>query len=148
MTDNKTVFLDTAPLIYFLDNNVLYAEKMMRIFDSLLSNNDRLVSSVITAEEYLVYPLRTGNQQKVDVFFEFTADYGIDLIPVSLAIAKKAAYIRAAFPSFKSMDALQLAAAAETGCDLFLTNDKQLKQFEEIPCVTVDEWNMEGKEKG
>ncbi len=37
------------------------------------------------------------------------------------------------------MDALQLAAACLSKCDLFLTNDKQLKQFKDINCVTVDE---------
>ncbi len=37
------------------------------------------------------------------------------------------------------MDALQLAAASLAGCDLFLTNDKQLKQFGEIKCITVGE---------
>lgn len=31
----------------------------------------------------------------------------------------------------------QISCLAE--CDLFLTNDKQLKQFKEIPCVTVGE---------
>ena len=54
-------------------------------------------------------------------------------------IAKKAAKIRAEYKMFKSMDALQLAAATLTGCDLFLTNDKQLKQFADIRCITVDE---------
>lgn len=24
-------------------------------------------------------------------------------------------------------------------CDLFLTNDKQLRQFKEVKCITVDE---------
>lgn len=37
------------------------------------------------------------------------------------------------------MDALQLAVACITGCDLFLTNDKQLKQFADIKCITVEE---------
>ena len=37
------------------------------------------------------------------------------------------------------MDSLQLAATCLTGCDLFLTNDKQLRQFQEIKCITVDE---------
>lgn len=54
-------------------------------------------------------------------------------------IAKKAAKIRAEYKMFKSMDALQLVAATLTGCDLFLTNDKQLKQFADIRCITVDE---------
>ena len=139
MTENKKIFLDTAPLIYFLDNNIHYAEKMMRIFDKILSENCSLVSSVITVEEYLVYPLRTNNQQKVSVFFDFTQDYGIDLIPVSLEIAKEAARIRAEYSYFKSMDALQLAAAVESGCDMFLTNDKQLRQVNEIQVLLVDD---------
>ncbi len=37
------------------------------------------------------------------------------------------------------MDALQLATACLSGCDLFLTNDKQLKQLKEINCITVEE---------
>lgn len=37
------------------------------------------------------------------------------------------------------MDALQLASACLDGCDLFLANDKQLKQFRELKCKTVEE---------
>lgn len=43
------------------------------------------------------------------------------------------------YKGFKAMDALQLAIACLEKCDLFLTNDKQLRQFEEIKCITVDE---------
>lgn len=37
------------------------------------------------------------------------------------------------------MDALQIATACLSGCDILLTNDKQLKQFKEIKCITVEE---------
>jgi len=37
------------------------------------------------------------------------------------------------------MDALQLATANAMGCDLFLTNDKQLRQFQRLKCVLVDD---------
>lgn len=37
------------------------------------------------------------------------------------------------------MDALQLAAAVVSGCDLFITNDKQLKQYKGIECITMDD---------
>lgn len=50
-----------------------------------------------------------------------------------------AAQIRAEYNGFKAMDALQLTAAVIMGCDFFLTNDKQLRQFKEIECRTVDE---------
>ena len=64
---------------------------------------------------------------------------GVSVTEINWDIAKKAAKIRAEYKMFKSMDALQLAAATLTGCDLFLTNDKQLKQFADIRCITVDE---------
>lgn len=82
------------------------------------------------------------SQQKGRVirnFDKFINDMEIDLIPVDEFTAKKAAQIRAMFKDFKAMDALQLAAASLTGCDLFLTNDKQLRQFTEIKCLTVEE---------
>ena len=142
MTECKKVFLDTAPLIYFLDEDVNFGEKVQGILESVLGADKKIISSVITCDEYLVFPFRTGNQEKIDVFFEFTRDCGIDLTPISVEIATKAASIRAKYEYFKPMDALQLAAAIETGCDVFLTNDKQLKQFNEIKCITVDEWEL------
>ena len=48
--------------------------------------------------------------------------------------------IRALYKDFKTMDCLQLAAACLKQCDLFLTNDKQLRQFDEIKCITIQEF--------
>lgn len=73
--------------------------------------------------------------EKVKHFFAECYDKNKDF---NINIAKEAAGIRAEYKTFKSMDALQLAAAALMGCDLFLTNDKQLKQFAGIRCITVD----------
>ena len=64
---------------------------------------------------------------------------GVNIVSIDGEIAKKAAKIRAEYKAFKSMDALQLSTAVLTGCDLFLTNDKQLKQFSEVKCITVDD---------
>lgn len=70
MIECKKVFLDTTPVIYFLDNNEIYGKKVQRIFESLMESEK---------------------------------------------------------------------SACLTGCDTFLTNDTQLKQFEEINVVLVDE---------
>ena len=45
----------------------------------------------------------------------------------------------AEYKGFKAMAALQLAVACLSKCDLFLTNDKQLRQFREIKCIIVEE---------
>lgn len=142
MTDCRKVFLDTAPLIYFLDNDANYVQTVKGIFSELLSNDIPMVSSVITCEEYLVFPYRTGNGEKIASFYEFVSDCGIVLRNIDRATAEKAARIRAEYPHFKGMDALQLASACLSGCDVMLTNDNQLKQFREVRCITVDGWEQ------
>ncbi len=140
MTGYKKVFLDTAPIIYFLDNDVKFGEKARSILEEILEDGKELATSVITCTEYLTFPYRNNNREKVEAFFEFITDCDIPLYSVDIEIAKKASRIRAEYGNFKAMDALQLASACIKGCDLFLTNDKQLKQFEGIRCVTVEEW--------
>ena len=54
-------------------------------------------------------------------------------------VATRSAEIRAKYKGIKLADALQLAAAIETGCDTFLTNDKQLKQVSEINVVLLED---------
>lgn len=142
MTGYKRVFIDTAPLVYFLDDSTQYADKVESILTEIVEQGSLMETSVITCEEYLVYPYRTDNREKVQAFYDFTSDCHVYLRPITKGIAEKAAQIRAQYPSFKAMDALQLASAVELGCDLFLTNDKQLRQFSELRCVTVDEWEL------
>lgn len=72
-------------------------------------------------------------------FYAFLEGMDVEVMSINKSIAVKAAQIRAEYKHFKAMDALQLATACMTGCDLFLTNDKQLRQFTEIKCMTVDE---------
>lgn len=88
----------------------------------------------------MTYPYKTNNIGKIEAFFDFVTDCEIPMYSIDVVIAKKAAKIRAEYKGFKAMDALQLATACIHGCDLFLTNDRQLRQFREIKCLTVDEW--------
>lgn len=139
MIGYNQVFLDTTPIIYFLDEDVNFGDKVRSVFDEILEDGKRMVTSTITCAEYLVYPYKTNNIDKADAFFDFLTDCDIPMCSIDQKIAKKAAKIRAEYKGFKAMDSLQLATACLTGCDLFLTNDKQLRQFSEIKCVTVDE---------
>ena len=140
MTEYKKVFLDTTPIIYFLDEDVNYGKKVEKIFSEILETSKTIITSAITCTEYLIYPYRTGNTEKINVFFEFLMDCDISIYAIDIETAKKASQIRAEYRDFKTMDCLQLATACIQGCDLFLTNDKQLRQFKEMKCVIVDEF--------
>ena len=142
MTDCKKVFVDTAPFIYLIEKNEQnpqYFNKIKKFFDDCYNNDVDFVTSVITMEEYMVFPYRTHLTEYIDLFDRLIKAFGIKVVIIDEKIAKKAAQIRAEYKGFKAMDALQLAAAVIMRCDLFLTNDKQLMKFEEIECVTVDE---------
>ena len=142
MIDYKKAFVDTAPFIYFIEkneNNSQYYDKVKNFFMNGYESNKEFVTSVITMEEYFVFPYRTNNRSYIDMFNRLVATTNMEITEISQEIAKKAAKIRAEYKYFKAMDALQLAVACYEGCDLFLTNDKQLRQFKEIKCITVDE---------
>ena len=142
MTDYKKAFVDTAPFIYFIEKNVndpQYFDKVKMFFLNGYENNKEFVTSVITMEEYFVFPYRSNNLSYIDMFHRLVATTNMEMVEISQDIAKKAAQIRAEYKGFKAMDAIQLAVACIMGCDLFLTNDKQLRQFKEIKCITVDE---------
>ncbi len=142
MTDYNKVFLDTAPFIYFIEkdsNNPQYFDNMKQFFEEGYRENKEFLTSVITMAEYIVFPYRNQKMSYIYSFHRLVDTLDMEIAEVDQEIAKKAAQIRAQYKNFKAMDALQLATACVTGCDLFLTNDKQLKQFAEIKCVTVDD---------
>lgn len=137
MTESKKIFLDTSPIIYHLENNELYYPKM-KMFWKKYETCD-FVTSAMTVTEYLVYPYQQNNIKLINAFYAFIDGMDIEIKNIDKLIAEKAAKIRGEYDSFKTVDALQLATACLSECDLFLTNDKQLKQFKEIRCVTVGE---------
>ena len=142
MTEYKKVFIDTAPFIYLIEKNEgnpQYYNKVRKFLNDGYNNDVDFVSSVITTEEYLVFPYRIQSQEYIDIFEKLITALEIEMVVIDERIAKKAAQIRAEYQSFKAMDALQLAVASLADCNLFLTNDKQLKQFKELKCITVDE---------
>lgn len=142
MIDFKKVFVDTAPFIYFIEkdiNNPQYHEKVKSFFKYGYDNDRKFVSSVITMEEYFVFPYRNKAYSFIDMFNRLIATTDMEIVEINQEIAKKAAQIRAEYKGFKAMDALQLAVACLSKCDLFLTNDKQLRQFKEMKCLTVEE---------
>ena len=116
-----------------------YADKAKDFFKSSYKGDIRMITSVITVEEYKVFPYRTGQHEYIVSFERLMNVLDINIVSIDKTIADKAARIRAEYKAFKAMDALHLATACITGCDLFLTNDKQLRQFGEIKCITVEE---------
>ena len=137
MTGCKKIFLDTSPIVYYLEKNEMYYSNMKRFWKEY--EDCEYITSVITITEYLTHPYQQNDLLLINAFKAFIDGMDIEVKNIDKKIAEKAAKIRAEYKAFKAMDALQLATACLTECDFFLTNDKQLKQFRGIKCISIDE---------
>ena len=118
-TEFRRVYIDTAPIIYYLEHSAFYMEKMKHFFESCLEHDIQIVTSTITIEEYLVFPYQSGQMEFADNFKRFLQYMNVEIVNIDDRIAEQAAKIRGRFKSFKAMDSLQLAAAIISECDMF-----------------------------
>lgn len=137
MTDYKKVFFDTNPVIHYIEDEDNYGKKMTRFMDDYAEAS--FVTSMVTVAEYLTGSFRNSDGDKETAFKDLIYDYKFEVISVDWEVAEEAARIRGRYKGFKTMDALQLASAKLSGCDIFISNDKQLKQYDEVKVFIVDE---------
>jgi predicted nucleic acid-binding protein len=133
----KKIFLDTAPLIYYIEDSNVHVQKLTELFD--VKSRCRFVTSVITLTEVLVMPLRLQNTVLARQYENILTDTGnVDIYEINLQIAKQTAQLRATY-NVKTPDALQLATAQYCSADYFLTNDLKLKAVNILNVITLDE---------
>ena len=97
------------------------------------------MTSPVTIEEYSVFHLKNRKFEYIHAFRAFISDMGIAVRNIDFDTGLLAAELRAKYQGLKAMDAIQLASAIQNRCDVFLTNDKQLRQVEEINVMLVEE---------
>lgn len=134
--------VDTAPFIYYVEDDGVYADKMEAVIDFVENNDVRLITSTVTLLETLVKPLKT-NDKKVEQSYRelFSTTPYLFLKPITDVVASRAASLRATY-NLKTPDALQIAVVLEAGCDAFLTNDLGLKRVTEVRVLVIDEMEI------
>jgi predicted nucleic acid-binding protein len=95
------------------------------------------VASDLVRMECKVRPLARGDDALVGDIDSFFASPRIECLSFVPATFDRAAAIRARF-GYRTPDALHLAAAGEAGCDFFVTSDRQLAAFTDIPVVLLN----------
>jgi predicted nucleic acid-binding protein len=136
---HKNVFLDSAPLIYFIEGHSEYQNALIPIFEANDKGNFRFITSSITLLEVLVKPMRENQLKIVEQYKKILSDApGIEIFEISNIIAIKAAELRAKY-NLRTPDALQIATAIENNADYFLTNDMRLKPVKEINSITLSD---------
>ena len=90
------VGLDTAPLIYLIEENSTYLPFVRPFFEAVDRGEFRVTTSVLTLTEVLVHPMRHGDQELADQYRPILLHASeVTTVPVSEMIAEEAAQLRA-----------------------------------------------------
>jgi predicted nucleic acid-binding protein len=126
------IYCDSVILIYLLDTVGPFHVHAEARVTALRAAGDRAVVSDLSRLECRVKPLRSGDATSLAQFDAFFARADVEFVPLPSAVYERATVLRAVY-NFKLGDALHLAAAIESGCDRFLTNDTRLSRCPDIP---------------
>jgi predicted nucleic acid-binding protein len=138
----KSLFLDTAPVIYYLEGHPTFSLSMRSIFDRVSNGDLQIVSSPITLAECSSIPyVQQRPELKQDLADILALNrHGIFRITDEVVLIE-AVKMRVKY-GLKLADAIQVATAIVCNCDAFLTNDLELNKVTEIRSIVVSELEL------
>jgi len=114
--------------VYLLEDHPQYFSRVQAIQRRLRERQDTICTSVFTVGEVLAGPTKLGATDAVAEILGAFRSPQIQLLPFSFDTSLLYARIRASSP-VPPADAIHLASAAQTGVNLFLTNDRRLTKL-------------------
>jgi predicted nucleic acid-binding protein len=131
--------LDSAPLIYLVERHPDFGPLVRQAIEQAEAGSLQLVTSSITLTEVLCFPFEQKAEEVAQAYRDILLNSPyLRLQPVDAETAEQAARLRAAY-RLKTPDAIQLAAALQSGCDAFLTNDLSFRRVRELkPLILAD----------
>ncbi len=132
------VAIDTAPLIYFIEENPAYVTVVDPFFEAL-QHGEFAVTSVMSLLEALVVPLRRGDTDLARKYRDILSKTrGLTTMSIFSSIAEEAAKLRASY-NIRTPDAIQMATATSARAKFFLTNDKRLPSLPGLQVLVLDD---------
>jgi predicted nucleic acid-binding protein len=123
------IFWDSNIFVYLLEDYADDSERVASMRQRMLEHGDRLVTSALTVGEVTVKARQSG-QLELCQRFEDAIVRSAEIVVFDLEAARVYSKLRAdPGRNIRPADAMQLACAAVSEIDLFVTNDKKLLQL-------------------
>ena len=133
----ETIGLDTAPLIYFMEEHSKYIEAVQIFFDAMAKGDFVVVTSTVTLLEVMVYPLRSNNRELANEYRDILLHSQIETMEITNEVSEQAAKLRA-IHDIRTPDAIQIGTALSANASFFFTNDAHLPAIPDIDYLTLD----------
>lgn len=122
------IFWDSNLFIYLFEVNAEWSGRVIELRQRMLERKDHLLTSYLTVGEVLTKPRSAANSVLEKSYLNFFLHGPVELIPFEVEAAKRYAEIRSR-ERIRPADAIQLACAAASKTDLFVTNDSRLSSL-------------------
>jgi predicted nucleic acid-binding protein len=131
------VYLDTCIFIYWIESPAPFDTRTRSHLANLQAAGNRFAISEFTRYECLVKPLGLGDGNLLLEYERMFLAPNVTFVPLTAPIYEQAANIRGVHfcangKRYTIQDALHLAAAVQSGCESFVTNDLRLSGFPNI----------------
>ena len=130
----QKICLDTAPIIYFIEEHETYRKILRPVFVEIDVGNIEAITSTLTLLEVLVHPFRAGNQVLAEKYREILlSSAGLITFEISHEISEMASRLRAKY-SIRTPDAIQMAVGigVYTLILMVLTKGKIIRDLKHI----------------
>ncbi len=136
--DSAIVYADTSVFIYSIEAHPTYYTVLEPLWTKFYAGTIELISSELTLTETLVIPMRDRDNELINTYEQFLLFSNVRLIPISQAILRSAAQIRAT-TNLKTPDAIHGATALAESTTLLITNDNQFRNLSGLSVVVLSE---------
>lgn len=130
--DGALIALDSAPIIYYLQDHPRFAPRFSPLFDAATEGRLTLAISTTTLAEVMAGPFAAGNEVIAMQYREvMSRSPGWQTVPVDENVATEAARLRARY-RLRLPDAIQVATAIASRAWALVTHDSALAKVKDI----------------
>lgn len=130
---------DSDIIIYSVETHAIYWPLLQPLWQAARAGSLSIFSSELALLETLIGPLRSGDTLLLNAYEQVFQAPEMRLLPISQAVLRDAAHLRATIRALRTPDALHAASALLASCALFLTNDVGFRRVPRLPVVILDE---------
>ena len=134
--DGAWVTVDTAPLIYLMEDHPTLLPPFLSIFERIEAGALKGVIASVTLAEFLCGPLRDTDEILAGRYYQALVNsHNWHIQALDAPLSFSAARIRARY-GLKLPDAIQVATAIHSQSSALITHDRDFAQVREIPVYT------------